>query len=308
MIRSCTQQVNAMPDTLPPLKALRAFVAAARHESFLEAGEELNVSPGAISRHVKTLEGFLNSSLFLRHSNGVELTGSGQIYQAKTEPILMALSEVTRSFLAETEDEVLVISTLPIFAEKWLGPHLPAFRKLHPRIRLRIDNRDGIDAKFRRDTEAKIVYTDHPPENVQATYLFGESLVPVCGPAIREALSENPLPKKILCQTRLRDTFWGDDWTNWAKAFGHDNDLPPPELSFALYNLVIQSAKSNMGIAIGHTAMIRQELENRELFALEEYAIRSPASYYLIAPRNRPESYNLATFRNWISDQSKKDS
>ena len=112
MIRSCTQQVNAMPDTLPPLKALRAFVTAARHESFLEAGEELNVSPGAISRHVKILEGFLNSSLFLRRSNGVELTGSGQIYLEKTEPILIALSEVTRSFLAETEDQVLVISTL----------------------------------------------------------------------------------------------------------------------------------------------------------------------------------------------------
>ena len=145
-----------MLDTLPPLKALRAFVAAARHESFLEAGEELNVSPGAISRHVKILEGFLNSSLFLRRSNGVVLTGSGQIYLEKTEPILIALSEVTQSFLAETEDQALVISTLPIFAEKWLGPHLPAFRKLHPRIRLRIDNRDGIDARFRPDIEAKL--------------------------------------------------------------------------------------------------------------------------------------------------------
>ena len=213
MIGSCTQQANAMYDTLPPLKALRAFVAAARHESFLEAGQELNVSPGAISRHVKVLEGFLNSSLFLRRSNGVRLTSAGQTYLEKTEPVLRALSEVTQSFLAETEDRVLVISTLPIFAEKWLGPHLPAFRKLHPRIQLWIDNRDGIDAKFRADIEAKIVYTDHPPENVQATYLFGESLVPVCGPAIREALSKNPLPKEILCQTRLRDTFWRDDWT-----------------------------------------------------------------------------------------------
>ena len=297
-----------MPDTLPPLNALRAFVAAARHESFLEAGEELNVSPGAISRHVKILEEFLNSSLFLRRSNGVELTRAGQTYLEKTEPILAALSGVTQSFLAETEDQVLVISTLPIFAEKWLGPHLPGFKKLHPRIRLRIDSHDGIDATFQPDTEALIVYTDHPPENVPATYLFGESLVPVCGPAVRKAVGEKPLPKEILCQTRLRDTFWPDDWTVWAKAFGHDNDPQPSELSFALYNLVIQSAKSNMGIAIGHTAMIRQELENRELFAIEEYAIRSPASYYLIAPRNRPESDNLATFRNWISDQSKRDS
>ena len=308
MIGSCTQQANAMSDTLPPLKALRAFVAAARHESFLEAGQELNVSPGAISRHVKILEGFLNSRLFLRRSNGVRLTSAGQTYLEKTEPVLTALSEATQSFLAETEDQVLVISTLPIFAEKWLGPHLSAFNKLHPRIRLRIDTHDGIDATFLPDTEAIIVYTDRPPENMQATYLFGESLVPVCGPAIRQALSENPLPKEILCQTRLRDTFWPDDWTIWAKAFGHGNDLQPSEQSFALYNLVIQSAKSNMGIAIGHTAMIRQELENRELFAIEEYAIRSPTSYYLIAPRNRPESYNLATFRNWISDQSKRDS
>ena len=151
MIGSCTQQANAMSDTLPPLNALRAFVAAARHESFLEAGQELNVSPGAISRHVKILEGFLNSSLFMRRSNGVRLTSAGQTYLEKTEPVLTALSEATQSFLAETEDRVLVISTLPIFAEKWLGPHLLAFRKLHPRIQLRIDNRDGIDGKFRAD-------------------------------------------------------------------------------------------------------------------------------------------------------------
>ena len=297
-----------MPDTLPPLNALRAFVTAARHESFLKAGEELNVSPGAISRHVKILEEFLNSSLFLRRTNGVELTSAGRTYLERTAPILTALSGVTRSFLAQTEDRVLVISTLPIFAEKWLGPHLPAFKKLHPRIRLRIDSHDGFDAAFQPDTEAIIVYADHPPENVHATFLFGESLVPVCGPAIRKALGEDPLPGELLSQTRLRDTFWPDDWIIWAKAFGHDNDLQPSELSFALYNLVIQSAKSDMGIAIGHTAMIRQELDHRELFAIEEYAIRSPASYYLIAPGNGPESYNLATFRNWISDRSKRDS
>ena len=297
-----------MPDTLPPLKALRAFVVAARHESFLEAGQELHVSPGAISRHVKILEEFLNSSLFLRRSNGIKLTGAGQAYLEKTEPVLTALSEATQSFLAEKEDQVLVISTLPIFAEKWLCLRLPVFKELHPQIRMRIDFHGGIDPTFLPDREAIIVYTDHPPENVQATYLFGESLVPVCGPAVRKVLSENPLPGEILCQTRLRDTSWSDDWIIWAKAFGHDRDLQPTELGFALYNLVIQSAKLNMGIAIGHTAMIRQELENRELFAIEEYAIRSPASYYLVAPCNRPESHNLAIFRDWISDQSKRDS
>ena len=121
-----------MSDTLPPLKALRVFVAAARHESFLEAGQELNVSPGAISRHVKTLEGFLNASLFLRRSNGVRLTSAGQAYLEKTEPVLTALSEVTQSFLAETEDRVLAIATLPIFAEKWLGPRLAAFKETAP--------------------------------------------------------------------------------------------------------------------------------------------------------------------------------
>ena len=134
MMGSCPQQVNTVPDTLPPLNALRAFVAAARHENFLEAGQELNVSPGTISRHVKTLEGFLNSNLFLHCSNGVRLTSAGQIYLEKIEPILTTLSEATQSFVAETEDQVLVVSTLPIFAEKWLGPHLPAFRNVVKRV------------------------------------------------------------------------------------------------------------------------------------------------------------------------------
>ena len=139
------------------------------------------------------------------------------------------------------------------------------------------------------------------PLKCQATYLFGETLVPVCSPDFRKTLPLGVSPADILRQIRLQDTFWPDDWANWAKEMGHVSKLQPPELSFALYSGVIQSAKSGMGIAIGHSSMIRQELEAHELVAIEEFAIRSPASYYLITPLNKKESPSIVAFRSWLT-------
>ena len=294
-----------MSGTLPPLNSLRAFAAAARHESFVLAGKELHVSAGAISRHVKLLETYLNTALFLRQTNGVSLTTVGQKYLEKTQPLLTELAEVAQAVRATAKEEVLVISTLPVFAEKWLTPRLPSFQSQYPDIRLRFDFHDGGDATLSSKTDVMIVYSDQTPTDSQATYLFGETLVPVCSPAFRKTLPSVLSPEDVLRQTRLQDTFWPDDWNIWARAMGQDFVLQPAELSFALYNGVIQSAKSGMGIAIGHTSMIPQELETGELAAIEEFATRSPASYYLATARSKRENHNLAAFRSWVIAGSK---
>lgn len=294
-----------MTDRLPPLNALRAFVVAARYESFLRAGRELNVSAGAISRHVKSLEFYLGTKLFERESNGVSLNVRGQAYLEKTEPLLSDLAKVTQAFRTPPQDEVLVISTLPVFAEKWLNPRLPEFQKLHPHVRLRLDFHNGTDTECPPGTDVMIAYTDQPPQNGQATWLFGEKLVPVCSPVLRKRLPNAPSIDDILQATRLQDTFWPDDWNTWSNAMGRDLQAPANEVSFALYNGVIQSAKSGMGIAIGHTAMIRQELVKSELVAIEEYATRSSASYYLTSHRKGLKRDNLSVFQAWVVGQTK---
>lgn len=306
-VKENSKKGSFMSDTLPPLNALRAFVVAGRHESFLLAGKELNVSAGAISRHVKTLEFHLNTTLFERQSNGVRLTSRGQAYLEKTEPLLSDLAQVTQAFRTPQQDEVLVISTLPVFAEKWLNPRLPEFQKLHPHIRLQLDFHDGVDTIYPKKADVMIAYTDQPPRNMQATWLFDETLVPVCSPGLRKQLPVMPSVTDILQCPRLQDTFWSDDWLIWAKAMGQDVLPAASGMSFALYNGVIQSAKSGMGIGIGHTAMIKTELTTLELFALEDYSIPAPASYYLISANMGLKNNNLRAFKQWMQVQAKHE-
>ena len=128
-------------DRLPPLNALRAFEAAARHESFLEAAAEHGVTPGSISRHVKLLERWLGTELFVRRSNRVALTAAGRDYAGTVSAIFRELRSATDRVRLPSRDRALVIATLPIFAERWLYRRIPSFRKAFDRVRCRCGRR-----------------------------------------------------------------------------------------------------------------------------------------------------------------------
>ncbi|WP_406644638.1 LysR substrate-binding domain-containing protein [Aliisedimentitalea scapharcae] len=215
------------------------------------------------------------------------------------------LATATRDLRTHVEARPIVISTLPVFMEKWLTPYLSDFQNGHPDIRFRFDFHDGISTggrgfSFGPDIDAMIVYVERPPEGFQSERLFGEKLVPVCSPTLRAAMPDTLTLRDILSQTRLQDTFWPDDWSVWARAMGHPGNLQAPELSFALYNGLIQSVKSGMGVAIGHSAMIRRELEAGDLVAFDAFAIDAPESYYFVTRRSLRNNPKLAAFWKWI--------
>ena len=118
---------------LPPLNSLKAFDAAARHESFLEAAAEQSVTPGSISRHVRLLERCLGTELFVRRSSGVTLTSAGKEYVGKVSGILGDLRTATDRVRKLSGKRAIVISTLPIFSERWLYRRIPSFRKAFDR-------------------------------------------------------------------------------------------------------------------------------------------------------------------------------
>ena len=295
-----------MPEELPPLNALRAFDAAARYESFVLAGKELFVSPGAISRHVRTLEGYLNTTLFTRRSNGVSLTNIGQAYLERIRPILSELAMTSREFSVGKDERTLVISTLPVFSEKWLAPRLMSFQEKHPKIRFRLDFHSGVDIVPSPGVDALIVYSEEPPGCGTATRLFGETLVPVCSPAFRRQLPETLTPADILRQTLLQDSYWQDDWSIWADALEQNSTLVAQNLSFALYSAAIQSTISGMGMAIGHSAMIQHELASGTLIALGEFAIPSPKFYFQLLPQNCHTNPKLLAFIDWLALEARE--
>ena len=124
---------------LPPLNAVRAFEAAARHSSFHAAADELAVSPGAVAQHVKSLEAWLRIPLFRRlPSRGVVLTNAGQRYQASLSRLLDELAEATKRLVAQDNAHMLTVSTIFSFAAQWLIPKLGLFRAQNPGLDVRV--------------------------------------------------------------------------------------------------------------------------------------------------------------------------
>ena len=128
---------------LPPLNSLQAFEAAGRHESFLEAAAEHDVTSGSISRHVRLLENHLGTERFVRRSNGVALTAAGKEYAGAVSAIFRELRSATDRVREPAPDRALVIATLPIFSERWLYRRIPSFREAFGRTELRIEAHNG---------------------------------------------------------------------------------------------------------------------------------------------------------------------
>ena len=284
---------------LPPLNSLKAFEAAGRHESFLEAATEQNVTSGSISRHVRLLESHLGTELFVRRSNGVTLTSAGREYAAKVGGIFRDLRTATDR-VRKPRDRTIAISTLPIFAERWLYRRIPSFRKAFDGVELRIEAHNGEHDTEREDVDAWILYSKghHPGYNV--TRLFGEEVFPVCSPQFRKTLSDHPSADEVIGQPLLHDIYWDTDWPDWARAV----DATPGELAanmrFALYKGVIQAAVDGMGMAVGHGEMVAKELATGKLVPLPHLSVASEKSYHLVMNASAANNPTLVRLKEWL--------
>ena len=204
---------------LPPLNSLQAFEAAGRHQSFLEAAAEQQVSSGAISRHVRILERYLGTELFVRLRNGVTLTSAGKAYARSVSGIFRDLKTATDGVKKPSADDAIVISTLPIFADRWLFHRIRSFRDAFGPTRLQVECHDREHDVNPEDVDAWILYSDGHHPGYSVTRLFGEAIFPVCSPEFRRTLSERPTADEVLRQPLLHDKWWDTDWPDWAPAY-----------------------------------------------------------------------------------------
>lgn len=178
---------------LPPLNALRAFEAAARHQGFILAAEELCVTRGAISRQVKLLEDHLGVALFHRHVRGVALTSAGrQLQPVLSEAFQMMMRQVEQIAADAAELRVICPPTLSI---RWLLPQLEAFRAAHPEITLRLttdfySNTGFAVADF--DLGISLQNSRGRAETIEVLPLFDMRLAPACAPALLPRLAAGP--------------------------------------------------------------------------------------------------------------------
>ena len=204
---------------LPPLNAIRAFEAAARHLSFTRAAEELNVTQAAISHQIKGLEDVLGIPLFRRLNRALMLTEAGQTYLPPLREALDQIADATARLKTADSGGALTISTLASFAAKWLVPRLPRFQERHPEIDVLISTTAQMVDFAQQDVDAAIRFGRGGWEGVRADRLLTEDIFPVCAPSLLEGSKPLLKPDDLSGFTLLHDDFlYG--WTMWLQAVG----------------------------------------------------------------------------------------
>ncbi|QJR79687.1 transcriptional regulator GcvA [Alteromonas pelagimontana] len=288
-----------MQRRLPPLNALKAFEAAARHLSFTRAADELFVTQAAVSHQIKALEDFLSMKLFIRRNRTLLLTEEGQAYFLELKDIFKSLQDATERLLARGSKGAITVAMPPSFASQWLVPRISKFSNAHPDIDVRIKAVDYDEGFLQDDVDVAIYYGKGRWSGVQADKLHTEFLTPLCSPLLfngpKPLLSLNDLKHHVLLHDSSRSA-----WKDWLKQVGvHGvNVNQGPVFSHSM--LVLQAAALGQGIALGNTILARPELDAGRLIIPFPDKVESRDAFYLVCDQSQADLGKIAAFREWI--------
>ena len=312
---------------LPPLTALRAFEAAARHGNFVKAAAELGVTPGAISQHIKALEAQLGLALFQRQARGVRLTEVGRAYLPGVaegfDRLARATLQVHDGAAGRNLAGRLSVTMLPSFAAGWLVRRLPGFRARHPEIDLVIrSERQTVDL-HRDDADLAIRYGLGDFPNLAATHLLREEIFPVCAPALLNADPPLRAPADLAAHDLLHDAgALGNEpwirWQPWLDFWGLDYwglDSPGwgdagkrPALHFTDSVQLYQAVLLGQGVALGRSVLIGDELAAGRLVRPFAISRQSSYAYYAVSTKPARDNPRVAAFIAWLVAEMRPDS
>lgn len=295
-----------MPSRLPPLNALRAFVAAARHSSFRLAAEELNVTPGAVSRQIRTLEEFLGVPLFDRSQRQVRLTGVGARYFTRMADLFTEIQHATETILEEgaldgSGRRVVHVDCIPTFAMHWLLPRLPQFRQRFPALEVSlstapgpIDTTQRFDYAIRRDPAHFAGLKPLP--------LMSEHSGPVCSPALLESVAIRT-PADLTGQTIITIRARADLWPAWCTAHGLELQAFRSRMEVDHTYFAIQAAEDGLGVAVVPLLFVERPLATGRLTTPLGSDRVVSGHYYLLESRQRGRT-EAPEFRDWLIAQA----
>ncbi|KGU82443.1 LysR family transcriptional regulator [Pseudomonas mediterranea] len=289
---------------IPSTAALVSFEAAARHESFTKAAQELSLTQGAICRQIASLEDFLGVALFRRSRRGVKLTEAGLSYSRRVATQLDAVERDTLSVMGHTGANVIELAVVPTFGTQWLLPRLKDFQQQHPEVTVNLTNRTRPFLFADTDFDAAIYFGDADWSGTESHKLMGENPMPVCSPALlgnRNSLTPQAIAELPLLQQTTRPYAWRQ-WFN-AQDLNVARDLTGPR--YELFSMLAQAAMHHMGIALIPPFLIQRELAEKRLVVANSNALSSIKAYYLMIPERKVESASLRAFRDWLVGQAR---
>jgi len=294
---------------IPSTQALACFEAAARHESYTRAAEELAMSQGAVSRQIAALEGFLGAALFRRTRHGVVLTPCGADYARQTGRLLASLERATQDAAGFQGGGSLSLGAVATFATRWLLPRLPRLAARHPELTVHLETRTRPFLFADTDFDAAL-YAGTPEQvanwaGASATLLMREDVVPVCSPTLAGFTPGMP-PAALATLPLLQQSTRPQGWRQWFDAAGV---MAPDALRgprYELFSMTAVAAVHGMGLALIPRMLIDDELARGDLVVACDLPLVGERSYYLVAPAQREERLALAQFRAWLLDEARE--
>lgn len=291
---------------LPSTQALNCFEAAARHQSFTRAAQELNLTQGAVSRQVAVLEAFLGVPLFKRTQHGMVLTPAGADYARHVRQRLDALERDAVELMGRRgQGDSLTLAAVPTFATRWLIPRLPGLAAEQPDLLVHIETRTrpflftdtGIDAAIWAGTPQQ----RQQWAGTQATHLMDEDVLPVCSPHLlrnTQAVTPDELAEMPLLQQATRP----EAWRQWFDAQGVNAPRAMAGPRYEQFSMQAAAAISGLGVALMPTLLVHDELASGALVVACARPLKAQRAYYLVQPQvaERPA---LAVFREWLVRQ-----
>ena len=284
---------------LPPLAALRAFEAAARHESAKQAAEELAVTATAISHQVRSLEESLGVALFVRKPRKLELTASGRELKEVLEGAFDSISAAVERLRSAPQRHAVTLTTTPVIASRWLLSWVCMLRETHPTIDLRIHASHDTVALDGVTADIAIRYGDGRWPGMVAEKLLDNTFIPACSPLL--GLSDiNDLPNHPLIHFHSPSAGTGPvDWAGWqklAKVPGLDISAG---LVFSDETHAVSAAVGAQGVALMSRELIEDELAAGRLVQPFGPEIKVKA-FYLVYPESRKSEPVIQAVRDWV--------
>ncbi len=300
-----------MHNVMPPLTALRAFEAAARHLSLTKAADELHVTAGALSHQIRGLEELLGVQLFERRVRSIALTDAGKLLYPGLQTGFTHIREAVARLGRANNDRVLVVSTPPGLTSKWLAPRLYRFASAHPDIDARISSTlsnanfqtDGVDVAVRN---LPLVPPRDPALVVER--LVELAFIPVCSPQFLATHGPLDTPAALAHAPLIHDdTLVGRahiaSWDDWFKAAGVDDADSSRGLRFNSADHALDATGEGAGVLLTHDLLAYDDLRMGRLVIPFRLSLRSERGYFFVCPTNRQDHPHVQAFRSWIKQE-----
>lgn len=292
-------------ERLPPLNAIRAFEAAARHMSITLAAEELSVTPGAVSRQIRVLEEFVGFALLHRGHRQISLTRQGAEYFRTVTKIIASLRDATQRLKRRAQRKQLKVRAYTTFAMRWLIPRLSGFHAAHPEVEVLLTaSLDPVDFR-KEDLDGAIRLGDGHWPGARCHRLVSNILAPVASPALLASGARLRKPADLRRYTLLHSIARPDDWACWLEAVGAADEVDARAgMTYQSSAMAYAAAVEGQGLAMAQLFLVENDLrEGRLVMPFKQTMDMGDYTYYLITPGNRPESPYMKKFRAWLLEQ-----